>query len=293
MKKVYMLLSIMLLSVFIVSCNRTYGDYMDKFRGYEETIGDLTNDESLEDLVIIYGDETATDINVLPVDLYDDYILGVDISSVLAVEEAGGVYYNTAGQEQDVFEILKEHGVNYVRIRLWNDPYTEDGEYYGGGNNDIDTALEIAKRAKRVGMGIALDFHYSDFWADPSKQTVPRAWADYDLDKLAEAVYTYTYDTLKTFEDAGVRPHMVQVGNEINNGLLWPKGRSKGSPQVAKLVQSGIEAANDISEDIKTVIHLAEGASEQEIMYFFNNMLDYGVDFDVIGLSYYSFWHDT
>lgn len=295
MKKISIINVFVLITLFLFACHNEYVDYINTFDGYEETIGSLINNESLSDLETIYGDTTATNINILPVELSDDYIIGVDVSSVIAVEEAGGIYYNDQGQEQDVFEILKDYGVNYVRIRLWNEPYTEDGDYYGGGNNDIETAIKIAKRAARVGMRIALDFHYSDFWADPSKQAVPRAWADHDLDQLIDDIYNYTYDTLLRFEEEGVRPHMVQIGNEINNGFVWPEGAmSKGSSKVSRLIQSGIEAVNAVSTEIKKVVHLAEGASLSSVSYFFNKLIENGVtDFDVIGLSYYSYWHGS
>ncbi len=293
MKKALCISIMLILSISFISCNGEYKDYMDKFRGYKDTIGDLTNDESLEDLVTIYGDETATDINVLPVELDDDFIMGVDISSIIEVEEAGGVFYNDSGQEQDVFEILKAHGVNYVRIRLWYDPYNEDGEAFGGGTNDTETGIAIAKRAARVGMRICLDFHYSDFWADPSKQKMPRAWEDLGKEELKQAIYDYTYETIKAFEEEGVRPHMVQVGNEINNGMVYSKGKLSiyGFDDLAEYISSGINAVKAVSEDIKTVVHLAQGASESSLKYFYNNIIENGVEFDVIGLSYYAYWH--
>lgn len=293
MKKFLSILMILTLTLSLFACNKAYVDYMEDFDGYEETIGSSTNDESIADLVSIYSDETAQDINVLPVEnLDDDFIFGVDISMVLEVEKNGGKYYDEDGQERDVFEILKEHGVNYVRIRLWNQPYNEDGEDYGGGNNDIETDLELAKRAARVGMRILLDFHYSDFWADPSKQTIPRAWADLTEDEVEDAFYQFTYDTIKRFEDEGVRPHMVQIGNEINNGFIWPIAPTvRGYGRIAKFIQLGIDAVHAVSPDIRTAIHLANGATESSLVYFFDEMIENNVDFDIIGLSYYSYWH--
>jgi len=295
MKKILTFAVLMLLFISLMACNNTtaYTDYLDTYTGFTPTYGTKVNNETVQDLVTIYGDETATNINVLPVEnLSDDFIFGVDVSSILDVEAAGGVFYNADGQEQDVFEILADAGVNYVRIRLWYDPYSDDGVAFGGGTNDTYRGIEIAERAARVGMGIVLDFHYSDFWADPSKQSIPRAWESvYDVSEAADLLYQYTYDTIKAFEDAGVRPQMVQIGNEINNGLVWPLGRSTSYSRVATLVKAGIQAVNDISPDIKTIIHLAQGASEQSLMYFYDKMLAEDVDFDVIGLSYYSYWH--
>lgn len=286
------------ITIFALSgCKTTeYEDYIDTFDGFEPTYGTKVNNETITDLVSIYGDESAEDINVLAIDDIDDeFIFGVDMSSVLDVYENGGVFYNANGQEQDVFEILKDAGVNYIRIRIWNDPYNDDGEPFGGGTVDVDRGIEIAKRAARVGMRIALDFHYSDFWADPGKQTIPRAWRLLGPADLKEAVYNYTYESIKAFEDAGVRPHMVQVGNEINNGFMFPKARLSlwGYDDVAAYLSEGARAVKDISNEIKVIIHLAEGASEQRLTYFFDNVIENGLDFDVIGLSYYSFWHGT
>jgi len=294
MKKGMLVLFVLLLLPVFLSCReKGYVDYMSTYEGFEPTIGDLTNAETEEDLALIYGDSTATDVHVLPVELPEDFIFGVDMSSILEVEAAGGVFYNEDGQEQDVFEILADHGVNYVRIRLWVDPHDEDGNPFGGGSTDTAAGIEIAKRAARVGMRICLDFHYSDFWADPGKQSVPRAWASLSKADLVTAIHDYTYDALKQFQDAGVRPHMVQIGNEINNGMVWPKGKISvyGFDDLAAYLNAGLSAVEEISPDITTVLHLAEGASEQKVTYFLDNILANGVAFDVIGLSYYSFWH--
>ncbi len=276
MKKAISMVFLILIGLVLVSCSGS------------------TNDETLEDLASIYNDPTATNVNVLPVEnLSDDFIFGVDISSIIEVEAAGGVFYNEDGKEQDIFKILKNHGINYVRIRLWYDPYNEDGEAFGGGTNDTATGIEIAKRAVKAGMQVCLDFHYSDFWADPSKQTMPRAWADYSSSELEQAIYDYTYETIQEFIDAGAGPSMVQVGNEINNGMVFTKGKLSiyGFDDLAKYISAGINAVKDSDESIKTVIHLAQGASESSLKYFYDNIIDQGVEFDVIGLSYYSYWH--
>lgn len=293
MKKGLTMIITVCVSMMLISCQNTpYVDYMENFTGYEETIGLNTNDESFSEMSEIYEDPTALDINVLPVNLKDDFIIGVDISSILDVEKNGGKFYNDEGFEQDVFEILKEKGVNYIRLRLWNEPYSENNLPYGGGNNHIETNIEIAKRAARVGMRFLLDFHYSDFWADPAKQLIPRAWKDLTEIELEQKMYEYTFNVLKQFEQAGVRPHMVQIGNEINNGFLFPVAPvSKGYGRIAKFLKQGLKAVKDVSEDILTSIHLAKGASEQELVYFYDKLNENEVEFDVIGLSYYSFWH--
>lgn len=290
-KKIFLFLLMSLISVVLVSCNK-YKDYINNFKEFKPTIGSKVNNESLDDLVTLYSDQTAKDIKVLPVSLDDEFIIGMDVSSIIAVEESGGVFYNEQGQEQDVFEILKDHGVNYVRIRLWHNPTNSKGEPFGGGNNTTEVGIKIAKRAARVGMRILLDFHYSDFWADPAKQTMPRAWKDLTETQIEKELYEYTYDTLKEFSKNKVRPHMVQIGNEINNGFIYPTAPvDRGYARIAKFLKQGIKAVNDIDPKIKTVIHLAEGASLSGIKYFFDRMVSNEVNFDIIGLSYYSFWH--
>ena len=297
MKKRTLLLTVVILSILLLwGCqSKAYVDYIDKPVTYTPTIGSKRNTESIADLKFIYNDETADQIQVLPVDLDDDFIIGVDISSIMDVLNKGGVFYNANGEEQDVFEILKDYGVNYVRIRLWHNPKNANGLGFGGGNNDTLTGIEIAKKAARVGMRIALDFHYSDFWADPSKQSIPRAWEGFTDEQVVDAIYEYTKETVKAFEKAGVRPHMVQIGNEINNGMVYPNGNiaTRGYRRLAMFLNAGIQAVKEISPTIKTVIHLAEGASEQRLIYFFDKMLENNVEFDIIGLSYYSFWHGT
>lgn len=294
-KKSILFLAVVFVLLLSACKGSEYQDYIDTYEGYEPTLGTLSNSESMEDLKSIYEDETVDDLKVIPVEFDNDFIFGVDMSSIIAVEEAGGVFYNSDGTEQDVFEILSDYGINYVRIRLWHNPYNADGEPFGGGNNDTNTGIEIAKRAARVGMKIALDFHYSDFWADPGKQNVPYAWESLSDAELKEAIYDYTFDTIKAFEDEGVRPHMVQIGNEINNGMVYPKGRVSiyGYDKLAEYLSMGLNAVNDINPEIKTVIHIAEGASIQRVTYFFDQIIENGVEFDVIGLSYYSFWHGT
>ena len=152
-----------------------------------------------------------------------DFIKGFDISSLLEVERCGGTFRDGGGPE-DLFAILRRYGANWVRLRLWNDPYDENGNRYGGGTCDLPTVLELARRAKTAGLRWLLDLHYSDFWADPGKQTVPKAWRNLDKAGLEEAVGRYTKDVLCACRAAGVEPDMVQVGNELPNGGLGPSG---------------------------------------------------------------------
>ena len=143
----------------------------------------------------------------------------MDASAVLVLENSGVKYYNFDGEEQDVFKTLSEAGVNYIRLRVWNDPYDENGNGYGGGNNDLPTAIELGRRATECGMKVCIDFHYSDFWADPKRQHAPKAWEGMEIDEKCDALYDYTKDSLTQLLEEGVDVEMVQVGNEINNGM--------------------------------------------------------------------------
>ncbi len=223
--------------------------------------------------------------------LSDDFIFGVDLSSIIEVENAGGKFYDEDGNETDIFELLASYGVNYVRIRLWNDPYDEDGNSFGGGGNDLETDIEIAKRAVAAGMNVCLDFHYSDFWADPSKQTLPREWEGYTSEELRQVVYDYTYSVLQAFDEAGCLPSMVQTGNEVNNGIMYPNGKS--ATYQAIYMSSAMSAVKDYDSDILTVVHLANGATYSSISGKLDELISAGVEFDVIGLSYYSYWHGS
>ena len=185
--------------------------------------------------------------------LSDDFMLGCDVSSLISEEKSGVVYYNDKGEEQDLLLTLAENGVNTIRIRVWNDPYDENGKGYGGGNNDVDTAIEIGKRATQYGMGCIIDFHYSDFWADPAKQMAPKAWADMDIDAKREALYNFTYDSLKKILDAGVNVKMVQIGNETTTGM---SGETKTS-SICKLIISGSEAVRKLQEEYEKDILIA------------------------------------
>lgn len=225
--------------------------------------------------------------------LPDDFILGCDVSSVIAQEKSGVVYYNDKGKEQDLLLTLAENGVNTIRIRVWNDPYDANGKGYGGGNNDVDTAIEIGKRAAKYGMGCIIDFHYSDFWADPNKQMAPKAWKDMDLETKQKALYDFTYDSLKKILDAGVNVTMVQLGNETTTGMCGETKRSA----ICKLMISGGEAIRKIEEeykkDILIAIHLTNPESSSEYYAFAQLFKEFKVDYDVFGTSYYPYWHGT
>ena len=170
-----------------------------------------------------------------------EFIKGMDLSSLKEVEACGGRFYDE-GKEQDIIDILKKYGMNSVRLRLWNHPYTQEGIPYGAGTNDLDTTIELAKRCLSRGMTFLLDFHYSDFWTDPGKQFPPKEWRGYNISQLEQAVYDYTRDVMKRLKEEKAYPSLVQIGNEVSNGLLWPNGKVPDYDNIAKFINAGIRA---------------------------------------------------
>lgn len=236
-------------------------------------------------------DQQSAGIYVEPVEgISDDFIRGMDASSVLVEEKSGVKYYNFEGEEQDVFQTLAEGGVNYIRLRVWNDPYDENGNGYGGGNNDVPTAIELGKRATEYGMKVCIDFHYSDFWADPKRQHAPKAWEGMDIEEKCDALYDFTKESLTEILDAGVDVGMVQVGNEINNGM---SGETK-LENVTELLHAGCRAVREISEengkDIQIAIHYTNITNKAQVDSLVKNLSDNEVDYDAVGLSFYPFW---
>ncbi len=246
------------------------------------------------------------EFHVNPIEgLSPDFIMGADVSMLGQIEESGGKFYDQ-GVEKDCLEILRSHGVNWIRLRLWNDPTDMNGKLLGGGNNDLQRTIQIAARAKSMGFKFLLDFHYSDWWADPGKQNMPKAWVGLGPEELNKAVYEYTAETMKALADASAMPDMVQIGNEVNSGMMWPAGKtwSQGNEVVggydgfAELLSQGIQAVRDNDPNsgnpekkIKIAIHLADGGNNDLYHTVFDELIKRNVDFDIIGLSYYSFWH--
>lgn len=226
-------------------------------------------------------------------DISDDFIRGMDASAVLAVENSGAKYYGFDGGEQDVFKTLAEAGVNYIRLRVWNDPYDEDGNGYGGGNNDVATAIELGKRATKYGMKVCIDFHYSDFWADPTKQYVPKAWKGMNIEQKSDALYDFTVTSLTEILNAGVDVGMVQVGNEINKGMSGETFMSS----ITELLKAGSSAVREVSKaagkDIQVALHYTDIDKEGEVEKITADLEKYGVDYDIFAMSYYSFWHGS
>ena len=239
------------------------------------------------------GPEEST-IFVESVDgISDDFYRGMDASAVLALENSGVKYYNFDGEEQDVFMTLAQAGVNYIRLRVWNDPYDENGNGYGGGNNDVATAIALGQRATKYGMKVCIDFHYSDFWADPKKQFVPKAWEGMDIEEKSDALYNFTLESLTQLLDAGVDVGMVQIGNEINNGM-------SGETDVAnvrKLLTAGSkavrEAAANSGKEILVAVHYTNIDDMKKLDTLLTGLQVKEIDYDIVGLSFYPYWHGT
>ncbi|EOT26685.1 hypothetical protein C805_00787 [Eubacterium sp. 14-2] len=222
------------------------------------------------------------------------FIKGMDVSSLPELEQLGAKFYDKDGDERNLLAILQEYGTNAIRLRLWNNPYSREGEPYGAGTNDMETAMEMAKRVKERGMDVLLNLHYSDFWADPGKQIKPKAWYDYTGKRLESAVYDYTVAVLREFQREGILPDMIQVGNELSNGLLWPDGKRPDYESIAMLVNAGIHGVRDIDPDIPIMLHLDNGGNNALYREWFDSYFaSDGEDFDIIGLSYYPFWHGS
>ena len=226
------------------------------------------------------------------------YVKGMDLSTLLELDRLGAKYYDE-GKERDILDIMKDYDVDTIRLRIWNDPWGENHESYGAGENDVPTTLKIAKRVSEKGFGVLMNFHYSDFWADPGKQIKPKAWEGMTVAELTQAVYDFTFDTMELFKKEGVNITMVQVGNELSNGLLWPEGKIDVDAgigeydNIAKFVSAGIRAVRKSNPDIPVMIHLDNGGNNELYRRWFDNYTARGEDFDLIGLSYYPFWHGT
>ena len=237
-------------------------------------------------------------INKIP-SMTNQAIRGVDISSYQSLKDAGVKFYDYEGKETPLMEVLHDQGVNYIRIRIWNDPKDANGHYYGGGNNDVEQDLKIAKEANKYGMKLLLDFHYSDFWADPGAQLVPKAWKNHDQIQLEKDVYDFTKDTIKQFNNIGSDVGMVQIGNEITQGILGvtnsssPNGsvwtQQTKSDKIAGLLKSGISATRSIAPDALISLHL-ESLNTGTFDSVMGMLKRYNIDYDVMGASYYPFW---
>lgn len=236
------------------------------------------------------ADAAENGIDIEPIAFHNDsFIRGMDVSSVISLEKSGVRFYDDNGEEADLFRILADHGVNYIRVRVWNDPYDSEGNGYGGGNNDVDTAAQIGKRAARFGMKLLVDLHYSDFWADPGKQKSPKAWEGMELDERLQAVKTYTAATLGAIKDAGAKIGMVQIGNETNSGIAGVTDFEK-MPSVFKAASEAVRA---FDSDILIAVHFTGPEDTATIKWRADYLAQNNVDYDVFSTSYYPYWHGS
>ena len=215
-------------------------------------------------------------------------IRGVDISSIISLEEAGVKFYDDNGNEQDIFKTLAEHGVNYIRVRIWNEPHDDNGNTYGGGHSDLETAAKIGKRAAQYGMKLLADIQYSDFWADPSKQTRPKYWQQHDHNTLKGEIYKWTSWVLQYLTENGSDIGMVQVGNETECFFCGETDMYK----ICDLFSSGEKAVRDFDRNILIAHHFAN-AGNGHFGWYAQVMNECRLDYDIFACSYYSYWHGS
>ena len=258
--------------------------------GTKASSGPLKFTTDSDNAWITESEPVSSSIYVDKIDgLSTDFIRAVDISSVISEENSGVVYKDFGGNEQDIFKTLKQSGINYVRIRVWNDPFDAAGNSYGGGGNDTDTAAKIGKRAAEYNIKTIVDFHYSDFWADPSKQMVPKAWADMDIDTKADALYNFTKESLEKIIREGADVGMVQIGNETTGAMCGETNWIK----ITKLMNAGAKAIREIDPNILIAVHFTNPEKPDNYEQYAKILANYNVDYDVFASSYYSYWHGT
>ncbi len=211
---------------------------------------------------------------------------GADVGWLPQMEATGYKFYDTDGTEKDCLQLLKDRGMNTIRLRVWVNPNDDKAS----GHCSKEETVVMALRAQKMGMRIMIDFHYSDSWADPAKQFKPKAWENHTYSELMTDVYDHTFDVLSALKAVGVTPEWVQVGNEIPGGMLWPEGSTKNWSQLAQLLNKGYEATKAIDAKIKVIVHVDEGNNNEKFRWFFDNATANNVKYDVIGLSYYPFW---
>lgn len=217
---------------------------------------------------------------------FSKFAKGADVGWLPQMEATGYKFYNDDGVEQDCLEILKDHGVDSIRLRAWVDPSDDPAS----GHCSTEEVIAMAVRAKDMGFRIMINFHYSDTWADPAKQKKPAAWENHSFDELVTDVYNYTYEVMSALKEKGIHAEWVQVGNEIPDGMMWPEGSTDNFPQLTKLLNSGYDAVKAVSKDSKVIIHLDQGNNRERFVNFFDNHRANGGKYDVIGMSYYPYW---
>jgi len=286
-KKLHALVGLILSAVMILSaCGKEEDGY-----GYCTNGGNVSINSDAPWITPVTSDTLyVKKVENLP----EDFILGMDASCVPALGAGGVRYFDHEGVEKSVYEILSENGINYIRVRVWNDPFDAEGNGYGGGNCDIENAVIVGKAATEHGMKLLVDFHYSDFWADPGKQMVPKAWKGMAIEEKCEALYQYTKDSLQKLVDAGVDVGMVQIGNETNGALCGESSSAVGGwKRIMELMSAGSKAVREVCPDALVAVHFANPEKADSYVSYGKNLDYYQVDYDVFASSYYPFWHGT
>lgn len=211
---------------------------------------------------------------------------GADVGWLPQMEATGYKFYDADGKEKDCLQLLKDRGMNSIRLRVWVNPNDDKAS----GHCSKDETVAMALRAKKMGMRVMIDFHYSDSWADPAKQFKPKDWENHSFPELLNDVYNHTFDVISALKKAGVTPEWVQIGNEIPGGMMWPEGSTDNWKQLGQLLNKGYDAVKAIDKNIKVIVHLDEGNNNVKFRKFFDNATEQKVRYDVIGLSYYPFW---
>lgn len=208
--------------------------------------------------------------------LSEDFIKGVDISTLIAQEQSGVQYFDFEGRRVDLINFLSENGVNYIRLRVWNNPYDSNGNGYGAGNSDLNKAIEIGKRATNAGLKVMIDFHYSDFWADPGRQVAPKAWTNMNADEKAQELFKYTKDSLIKLKRAGVNVGIVQVGNETTgSGIAGESGVER-----YQLFREGTRAIREVDPNIQIALHFTNPEQTETILNYAEELKKNEIDYD-------------
>lgn len=213
---------------------------------------------------------------------------GGDISWLPQMEASGYVFYNDNGEAEDCFKILKDHGINSVRLRTWVNP----SDNPQSGHCSKEETVAMAKRAKEWGMKVMINFHYSDSWADPGKQNKPKDWEGLNFEELKQALYDYTYDVINDLKKEGISPEWVQLGNEIPSGMIHPEGHTDNWPQLVELLNKGYDAVKAVSPSSKIILHVDQGNNNERFRWWFDNAEEHGAKYDIIGMSFYPWWLD-
>ena len=237
-------------------------------------------------------------VSLLPV-AAQHKMLGADLSMLPVYEEAGSVYRDAEGHKIRPLKWLKKQGWNSVRVRLFVNPDSAKQNHRNEGVcQHIDMVKRFGRQVRKAGMSLMLDFHYSDTWADPGKQYIPSAWKHCNLQQMADSVYAHTKSSLQQMVKAGATPQLIQVGNEITFGMLWPMARVGSSKhnhwaQLALLLKQGVRACREVCPEAKIILHTERAYDRTTTFHFYDKMKELGVEYDIIGLSYYPIWHKS